>query len=347
MALLKLSALALLVFFGTYSFAQEDDMENVPVVLGKVVSTPTGGRFSLTCEVVPQFSIILSASIDAELITLAPVGQSVSENDIVAAQDSFYIENEIDKNQVLLNSEIKSSELHSQENERTKKQGSLITKSERERFNWQSDLSRNQVTLRNLEIERLKHDLNKATIKVDGLYEVVQHFSKLGQFVMKGDPIAEVVPLEEKEVACEVPLSSGIEDPTQLMYSFNDKILTLSRASSILSEDTQSKTLYFLLTPDIAASIGQRIDIIGTYNYEGLMKVPYDAINYESSGEAYVWLVGENNQAHRVGVDIVRGGGDTKGQTVTSNLPLNGSVVIMGADMLEEGTPVSFTITKD
>ncbi len=346
MALLKLSAMALLAIFSTYSFSQEDDMKSVPVVLGEVIPTSTGEKFTLTCEVISQFSIILSASIDADLKALAPVGKSVSKGDIVAAQDSFYIENELKKNQVLLSSEVHSSKFHSQENERTEKQGSLITKSERERFNWQSVISRNEVTLREIEIERLKHDLNKATIKADGIYEVVQHFSKLGQFVMKGDPIAELVPLEDKEVACEFPLSSGIVDPEKLIYSFNDKTLTLSRASSIISEDTQSKTIYFMLTPDIAASIGQRIDIIGTLNDKELVKVPYDAINYEPSGEAYVWLVGENNQAHRVNINLIRGGSDAEGQTVNGNLPLEGSVVIMGADMLEDGTPVSFPIIE-
>lgn len=343
MTLVKLCAIALISIFSTCLLAQEDNLKSFPVVLGEIEQPQTGGRHSLVCEVISQFPIVLSASIDAELTVLAPVGKLVTDNDIVAAQDSFYIENELKKNQVLLNSEVQSSEFHSQENERTKMQGSLVTESERERFNWQSDLSRNEVTLRKLEIERLKHDLNKATINVNGPHEVVKHFSKLGQFIMKGDPIAEVVSLENKELACEIPLTSGIKNPEKLTYLYNDEQLIFSRASAIISEDTQSKTIYLTLTPDTEASVGQRIGIVGTYNAEGLVKVPYDAINYEPSGDAYVWFVGKNNQARRVSVTIVRGGSDAKGQIVTGNLPLNGSVVIAGSDMLEDGTPVSFS----
>jgi multidrug efflux pump subunit AcrA (membrane-fusion protein) len=300
-----------------------------------------GATYNLSCEVETKSPVILSAVIDSELTFLLPKGKMVTTGDVIAKQNTFYKQNELKKNAILLESEVQNKEYRYKEFTRAQKQGSLISEAELDRLKWQLEQSKNEVSLIKNEIAKLNYQLSNSELKVIGNYEVSEHYTRLGQFINRGDIIVALTPLDGNELVCNVPLSSEVINSSNLVFKYNNKLLNLDRTASIVDLETQSRKIYLSLENDQELNVGERVDVKAISIDAKSAKIPSAAINYSPSGEAFVWLI-NGDTANKVIVNLLAG---TSGKilSVTGKLPMDGDVVVMSDLQIEDGSKVSVT----
>ncbi|WP_125779497.1 efflux RND transporter periplasmic adaptor subunit [Pseudoalteromonas rubra] len=328
------------LFSAMSTLAEED--KGVTVFVEPAEEVANGTVSSLSCEFMSQSTVVLSAAVDAELTSLLPVGSQVKKNQLVASQDSFYVLNELQKNEIKLEQRRHDLAFHKSEYERRKNQGEHVSLSELQRLKWQVRTSMAEIALAESEIARLSRDSKKAQLRAPGDFEVERHLSKLGQFVSRGEPVAQLSPLSGNEVVCDMPLSFAAHGTyEQASFSYNRKPLTLKRVSNVVNANTQSKRIYLNEPDGLVLDVGQRISVeMMQTSQQKLFRISADALNFDFDGSSYVWAIDDNKSASRVEVNMIQGTSFNARTTVSGALTNGMRLVVRGANMLSDGETV-------
>ncbi|TMP30148.1 hypothetical protein CWB99_03210 [Pseudoalteromonas rubra] len=314
----------------------------VVVFVEQAEEVENGAVSSLSCEFMSQRTFVLSAAVDAEITSILPVGSQVKKNQLVASQDNFYVQNELQKNQIKLGQRRHDLAFHQSEYDRRKNQGEHVSPSELHRLKWQVKTSMAEIALTESEIATLSRDSEKAQLRAPGDFEVERHLSKLGQFVSRGEPVAQLSPLNGNEVVCDMPLSFATHGTyEQASFSYNRQPLTLKRVSNVVNTNTQSKRIYLNEPDGSALDVGQRMSVEMVHTMQQkLFRISADALNFDFDGSSYVWAIDDNKSASRVEVNMVQGTSFNARTTVSGALTHGMRLVVRGANMLSDGETV-------
>ncbi|WP_164519209.1 efflux RND transporter periplasmic adaptor subunit [Pseudoalteromonas rubra] len=328
------------LFSAINSYAEES--KEVAVFVEQAEEVANGAVSSLSCEFMSQRIFVLSAAVDAELTSILPVGSQVKKNQLVASQDNFYVQNELQKNKIKLAQRQHDLAFHQSEYDRRKNQGEHVSPSELHRLKWQVRTSMSEIALAESEIARLSRDSKKAQLRAPGDFEVERHLSKLGQFVSRGEPVAQLSPLSGNEVVCDMPLSFAAHGSYELAsFSYNRQPLTLKRVSNVVNTNTQSKRIYLNEPDGSVLDVGQRISVEMVHTtQQKLFRISADALNFDLDGSAYVWAIDDNKSASRVEVSMIQGTSFNARTTVSGALTHGMRLVVRGANMLSDGETV-------
>jgi RND family efflux transporter MFP subunit len=334
--------LFLMVTFCSLAQATQVKVENV-------LPWQKGKQVLLYCAVDVSFKNQISSYAEAELIWLLPEGSSVKKGDVLARQNSFYLERQ--SKMLAIRIADANSKLDFTRKEYTRLQRltkAHVAESQLNRVKRQYDQAR--YTLAEMEEQRevINYRLSKLHHLAPAAGQVTNLLASLGENMAIGQPILQLIATQFKELACSVPLdvyqqfnaySSEALSPVQ--FQFNESYsLSLKRQQASAQKDEQSITLFLSLPAQLQANlvVGKRLQVTMNQQQPNLTQVPFDAMILANEGH-YVWRLDEDNKVHKQPVDIVAT--QKVSFIVRSKMKSGSRVVVRGKQSMEVGKAVT------
>lgn len=202
------------------------------------------------------------------------------------------------------------------------------------------------------EIDRIRVDLDRSTIRAPYAGVVVRELTDLGQWVSRGSPVAEIVALDRLEVRVDVPerYFAGLRPGTVAQVTFEslpgveiegEVIAVIPRA------DPQARTFPVKLRirnegGRIGVGMLARVGLPLGDSYRATL-VPKDAIVSQGTGRI-VYRINGDDTVQTVGVEVGRGMGEWV--VVEGPLESGARVVTRGNERLRPGQAVSGTVLE-
>lgn len=340
---IKLLFSMLCVFTSITSSAQTAPL----VEVAKVKAWSQGAAHNMHCIVEAPDIYQLSSHADARLIWSLPEGAQVKKGEIVARQDSYYLNREIEQLEIDIASASAESEFAAKELSRLKllNKKQLISIS---RFHDVSKQAKQASLAKKLLTARLKelHYRHKNLAHFapeDG--QVVYRQANLGESLRIGERILQFLPTTRNELMCEIPLQKYRQSQQLKNVEFtheNKGNFELIRQSHALDEKSQTLKIYLNAGQKSRQGllVGERINVTVHYHNSILTQVPIDAIEL-TENSAFVWQVQTDNKVMKVIVDVV----ETQENffLVRSLLKDGDKVVTIGKQGLQDEQAVSTT----
>jgi RND family efflux transporter MFP subunit len=338
----KLLAIVALFFSVLPAMAQE---QGIPLVnIARVQSWQQGASHTVHCKVQTSHIYQISSHSPARLKWILPEGTLVKKGQLLAEQDGYYLQQEIARLKIDIDSAKSEQDYTSSELERlsTLQQQQLISPSQLNNMQRQSRQAK-------LSKDRLANLLKEATYRLQNLQHYAQGAGQVlsmqtqpGEFLLEGQNILRLQPTENKELACALPLGMYRQSKqlNNAAYSLtNEQTLTRSRLSHSLDNDSQTLQLYLKSNDkNQTLLLGERIQVNINYQVSELTQVPHDAL--ELAENAYfVWRLEDDNKVSRLPVTIV----STQNEhfLVRSSLLAGDTVVTIGKQGLSEQQQVN------
>ncbi|WP_444939267.1 efflux RND transporter periplasmic adaptor subunit [Microbulbifer sp. JMSA002] len=306
----------------------------------------------LFCSVLSPPLHQVSSHTEAELTQVKPVGSIIKAGELVAAQDGFYLSQEIEI--IRTDIAITQSQLIYAEEELSRlerlRSADMVSPSHLNSLKLNADTYR-------LTKQRLEHQLTTAEYRLERLQhyartdsQVVSIEANPGERLNSGQRIMQLLPLKENQIECSLP-EEKLNNENLLnssTFTFRDQNIPLRNISHTVNPETQNLNLYFETESEQFPSllVGQRFEItmqtpLSTKNTrEWVTKVPSDAVILE--GDQYkVWTLDSDQRAVSTEVQII----DTlKGHfVVRSTIKPGDLVVVLGYEGLQPNETVSPT----
>ena len=326
--------------------------ENIPLVSSGIVGQwKSGDNHTLYCKVQSSHTYEVSSHNDARLNWILPIGSQVAKGDIVAKQDNFYLDKEIAGLKLEV-SEAETEENYAiQENKRLQGvQNQLVSSSKRNdlaRQSKQASLRKQQLNLRLSELQYRKEHLNLVAPNNAQLIEIK---AQPGEFLADGQSIATLLPVDNKELSCQVPATlyrtkNALTNSRFMLHETHHKV-ELARKSRVLDIDSQTLTIYLnVINEDSTSSLlmGERVQVTALLPADNLTKVPLDALDILDN-QHFVWLIDGNNKINKIPVKIISN--NNSYLVLQSALKANDQVVTFGKQGLKNNQTIA-TETKE
>ena len=198
------------------------------------------------------------------------------------------------------------------------------------------------------EVERLQDDLERGVLKAPFDGTVVRETTQVGQWIHVGDPIVELVSLDQLEVRLDVPEShyGSLEPGTKVVVTAESTQIApaegeLRAVVPQASERAHTFPAYVSLKPDSGLAVGMLVQgrlEIGDPRHG--VWVPKDAILADDQGHT-VFTMLEDFSVTRVEVSPGRSKGPWRQVTVLSgSLGIGDAVITHGNEALRDGQQV-------
>jgi RND family efflux transporter MFP subunit len=322
---------------------------------GKLVETATvkawhnGATHQLHCRVQTPNIFHISSHNATRIQWLLPRGTQVSKGQLIAEQDGYYLETQINQLRIDRDSALAQQDYASDEYKRLQllNKKNLVSPS---RLNDMARLAKQAKLSKKL----LETQLQEARFRQKKLQhfspangEIISNDTQPGEYLADGQNILKLQPLDNKELACELPLAKYRQNNQLQHASFtlnHDLHLTFIRKTQSLNENSQTLMVY--LAPDSASAasllIGERLQVEVSYQSTDITRIPYDSLELSSDGY-YVWQLMSDKKVHRLPVNIVSTQSDYF--LVKSTLQANDQVITFGKQDLADDQQVSL-VTK-
>ncbi|WDE07877.1 efflux RND transporter periplasmic adaptor subunit [Thalassomonas viridans] len=330
-----LSALGLLTGYQTLAMSLVETAE--------VKLWQNGANHSLHCKVQTSHLIQLSSLSRAKLNWVLPAGSRVEQGQLIARQDGYFLEREIEQLEIDLASasaEFAYADKEFRRLDALEKQ--LVSPSTLNELQRRLELAR-------LSKAGLANQLKEANYR----YRQLEHFApqngqllalqaQPGQYLNVGDNITRLQPAANKELVCELPLSRFRENQSleQVAFSLSPgHELTLLRTSDSVDSTSQTLTLYLKGEDEIQEHLlpGERLQVNVSYRHADLSLLPLDALELTREG-TFAWYLEPNNKVKKTPVKVVA---SQKDYFVVKSVLQNGDrVVTLGKQGLAEAQQV-------
>jgi len=318
------------------------------VEVAKVESWNHGASHTIHCEVETPNTYLLSSHNSARLSWALPEGTQVTQGQLIAEQDGYYITQSIER----LKIEVKSAEVQQEytaseyKRIRSLNEQELVSSSrlnDMQRLSVQANLSKRKLDQQLQELRHREKNLQHYA-PVNG--QILSMESQPGEYLADGQTILKLQPIDNKELICELPLKK-YRQHNQLnnaKFTLNDNIeLMLDRRTISLKEDSQTLALYLRADKSTqqALLLGERLQVVVSYHSTDISRVPHDAL--ELAGDAYyVWKLSGDQRVNRLAVAIV----STQNNYFLVKSPLQGGdhVITFGKQGLAEQQQVKFNL---
>jgi RND family efflux transporter MFP subunit len=315
----------------------------VTVETGAVRSEYAAAEISASGVVVSREDAAIAAELDGRLTWIIEVGEQVKAGDTLAVLDTHLLEleqrdrrAEVTRLQANLDwlarqtqrlSELATSNntAHSELDE-VKSQGVML----------QQELAQAQVNL-----ERTSYNYSRAqvTAPFDGV--VVSREVSAGEYTVTGRPLLRLVNTSAAEVSVTAPLRMArfISAGDRVRVQNNDIQGTAIVRSLIAVGDSRSHMMELRVLPEEGDwFIGEAVSVtLPASKRELLTTVARDAVILRDHSN-YVFIIGPNDTAQRVIVDLGSGLGDRI--AVSGQLDAGDVVIVRGAERLQDGQQV-------
>ena len=296
-----------LMFNGTpIAWAQQAPL----VEVARVEAWEGGAEHILHCIVQSNDIYQLTSHSQARLLWVLPPGSKVEKDQLIAEQDSYYLETSIEQLKLQLES-AKAQEAYAQQEYarvQSLSHSKLVSSSrlnDMERLARQSKLDRQSIESQLREsLYRLEHTKHYASQSG----QILHQQARLGENLSDGDKILTLLPADKRELTCELPIAKFRESQSLSnvsFYTLDGTPLVLKRFNQALIPQSQSVNLYLQAQTDFPLLLEERLQVITRYHHSAVVRLPYDAVEL-SEKEAYVWHVDSNNQVSRTPINIVK-----------------------------------------
>jgi len=318
------------------------------VEVTKVESWNRGATHTIHCEVETPHTYLLSSHNSARLKWVLPEGTEVTNGQLIAEQDGYYIAQSIERLKIEIESADAQQEYTASEYKRIRSlnEQDLVSSSQlndMHRLSIQANLSKKKLEQQLQELQHRQNNLQHFA-PVNG--QILSMESQPGEYLDDGQTILKLQPIDNKELICELPLKK-YRQHNQLStakFTFNGNTdLTLDRATLSLKEDSQTLALYLHADKSTQRSllIGERLVVQVSYQSQDIARVPHDAL--ELTDDAYyVWKLNEEQRVNRLAVTIISTQNDYF--LVKSALQGGDRVVTFGKQGLEDKQQVKFNL---
>jgi len=321
-------------------FCQLVNAEQVKV--GAVTYWEHGEKVLLYCAVAVPFKNQISSHADAELIWVLPEGSLVKEGDLLARQDNFHLARKSKMLNIRLSDTQSKMVFTNKEFIRLKELSKEhVSESQLNGVKRQYDKSKYELAEMKQEREVLNYRISRLEHRASAVGRVANLTANLGENIVIGQPILQLIPTLSKELACSIPLDIyDNNDLSTVNFQFDGKyILSYKRQLAAANDVKQSLTIYLSLPIELQSRlvIGKRLQVNMYQETDNLTQVPFDAIVLEDDGN-YVWVLDEDNKVRKQSVDIV----STQATSfiVHSELKVGNRVVVRGKQSMEAGKEV-------
>ena len=326
--------------------------ENIPLVsTGIVEQWKSGDNHTLYCKVQSSHTFEISSHNNARLNWILPIGSQVAKGDVIAKQDNFYLDKEIAGLKLEVSEAETEENYAKQENKRLQGvQNQLVSSSKRNdlaRQSKQASLRKQQLNLRLTELEYRKTHL---TLVSPNNAQIIDVKAQPGEFLADGQSIATLLPIDNKELSCEVPATlyrtkDALTNSSFILQSTHH-VIELTRKSRVLHKDSQTLTIYLNVINEDSSSpllMGERVQVTALLPAKNLAKVPLDALDIVDN-QHFVWRINANNTINKIPVKIISNN-DTY-LVLQSILIANDQVVTFGKQGLKDNQTIA-TETKE
>ncbi|WDE01509.1 efflux RND transporter periplasmic adaptor subunit [Thalassomonas actiniarum] len=337
-----LFAFVLLSLSASEVFAQEQPL----VKTAQVKLWQNGADHSLHCQVQNSHLLQFSSLSRAKLNWVLPAGTRVKKGQLIAKQDGYFLEREIQQLQIDLASakaEYNYAEKEFQRLYALDKQ--LVSPSTL------NELQRRQE-LAKFAKARFSEQLKEANYR----YQQLEHFApqdgqllalqaQPGQYLNVGDNITRLQASASKELVCELPLDLFRENQSLARVEFSmtrEHKLTLLRSSNSVKANSQTLQLYLKAADEVQQQLlaGERLQVNISYQDSDLSLLPLDALELTREG-SFAWLLGQDNKVKKTPVEVIAS--QKAYFVVKSGLQSGDRVVTIGKQGLAEQQQVSIS----
>jgi RND family efflux transporter MFP subunit len=302
-----------------------------------------GEKVLLYCAVGVPFKHQISSHADAELIWVLPEGSLVKEGDLLAKQDNFHLERKSEMLNIRLSDTKSKMTFNNKEFIRLKKLSKEhVSESQLNGVKRNYDKSKYEFTEMEQERKVLNYRISRLEHRASTVGRVAKLTANLGENIVIGQPILQLIPTLSKELTCSIPLDVyDNKDLSTVDFQFDGRyILSYKRQLASANNVEQSLTIYLSLPLELQSRlvIGKRLQVTMYQKQVNLTQVPFDAMVLEDDGN-YVWVLSEDNKVRKQSVDIV----STQAAyfIVHSELKVGSRVVVRGKQSMEAGKEVS------
>jgi RND family efflux transporter MFP subunit len=320
--------------------------DDVNIIVALVQAGGSGQQDTLHCKVHSALPQLISSQAQAQLIWVLPQGSWVKKGQVVAKQHDYYLKQKVKVLQLAHEKAGVEVDYAGKEYQR------LVLLPKKLRAVSLLDNSKKQHRLAQLNLQTLEQQLKEARYRLKQLVhlapvsgEVDTLHATLGEGLAIGQSIVRIMPTENREFKCSVPLflyqkSDGLNNSHFMLQ--NQQALRMKRRSAQVNEKSQTLSIYLTAGQGVGEQflIGQRLKVVMDIPTQGLTEIPFDALNIANDAH-YVWQFASNNTVAKVEVDVL----STKGNValVKSSLVAFDEVVIKGKNNLSAGQKVSAT----
>ncbi len=302
-------------------------------------------KIPVYCQIEPLHRYVVTSEYGAIIDSLAEEGRVVEKGEVVAQQQTFYLQQEIRtlKDNVELadiSIDFFDKELERRRVLRTKNSASQVDVDELQYRIDQERISRSKL-LR--ELKTLERRLSKLVHIAPYDAQVHTVDAQHGEFVDDGSSIMTLLPLDRKRFRCSLPLSEYKYSTQSSGYSFyhGDTQLKNYHMSEVLDPDVKLITIYFNIDGDSARSelFFDRTKIEMVFKRNNVYHVPFDSIVVDRD-EQFVWVVDNQSIAHRKTIEVLDSSSEQP--IVSGDICADDKIIVEGQARISEGQLVTY-----
>jgi RND family efflux transporter MFP subunit len=322
--------------------------QTAPLVeIAKVKVWNNGAAHEMHCIVEAPDLYQISSHSEARLLWSLPEGTQVSKGQIVAKQDSYYIDRKIEQIKIDIASATAQDDYANKELNRM----SLLNKQQLVSVSIFNDLSKQAQqaslakALLNARLKELKYRHKHIVHHAPEDGQILRRQANLEQHLQEGEQILQFLPTSRNELMCEIPLQKYLQSQQLQNVEFSHVSkgdFSLNRQSYSLDKKSQTLKIYLHASSEMQQKmlVGERMKITARYHNSNLTRVPFDALELAENA-SFVWLVNADEIVSRIPVNII----ETQKNyfLVKSDLKAGDNVVTIGKQGLRNEQLVNTT----
>ncbi|MGB0894449.1 MAG: efflux RND transporter periplasmic adaptor subunit [Parashewanella sp.] len=291
----------------------------------------------------------VTAGIQGRLVWVKEAGVNVKKGEVIAQLEPLRLELSKAKQQAEIERSKVTFARLTREFQRLDKlrKSQHVSETQIDEAKSQADLAKATLTLAELQLKLIEDDLARTQVKAPFSGVITKRHHQAGEDISRSKAIVSLTDPEHLEIRLHAPLrhSNRVKIGDSLKGYHNGGEFVATIRSLIPVSDIRSQTFELRLDLPLGVedsfNVGELISLalpIAAKKFTTL--VPRDAIILRSSG-AYVYIIDEQNKAHKVAVKL----GDGEGQwiAVEGQISADDNIVIRGAETLQEGQLVKFS----
>ena len=342
--------IALIVTYGALLGASSGSVsaapkEPAPVKTALVQEASVANRYFVPGTVRGAEDARLAAEISGKLEWVAEPGAEVQKGEIVARMDASRLvaertrqAAEVRRLEAMLQLRRQTRHRQGRLNKRGVAVGVELDQAEAELSMAEQDLAGAKAAL-----IRTQEDVKRTRVHAPFDGQVIERLAQRGEYPREGTPVVRLVAIRRLEVWADAPISGArmLKKGDRLPVRSDGALISATLKAVIQSGLAARRVVSLRLIPPPTAhlSVGTAVEVgVPVRSHERQTVVPRDAVVLREEG-AHVMVLDPEHKVHRVPIRVGVGDGDRI--AVVGNLKPGQTVILRGAESLNDGDPVN------
>lgn len=285
----------------------------------------------------------LGAEVAGRLVSLAEVGASVDQGEVIARSDTSALELERRSQQASVDRLKAQQRYREQQVERFKAlaERNAAAADQLDNANAELAMITAELAQARAQLAEVGHRIERSALRAPFAGVVVEQLAQPGEFLAPGSPVVRLVDVHRREISARAPLAAFrfLAEGQTLPVRQGDRSIELTVTRRIEVGDPLSRSA------ELRLSLGEQDWVVGSAvevsvpeaaGSEGLA-VHRDALLLRA-GQRYVYRIGDDGKAERVDVQVGLAVGEQV--QVSGGLQAGDLVVVRGGERLADGMAV-------